>query len=400
MLPAWGETPRLGRRQGFYDDLEIVAFLNHAAMAPPSRPVRAAMNVAMDAHGQRALGAIGAWRRQRDELRRGLAELIGAEGPDTIALFSNTSTAVMHLALCLPWRKGDVILVSEGEFPANVTPWQRVAEAFELEVRFLPAPRPEAFDVWFEAFVAELARAPRLLTVSAVQFQTGLRMPLHRIAMACRDAGTELFVDAIQACGAVPLDVQGVDYLAAGGHKWLMGPEGTGFLYVDPQRVERLIPRVAGWLSHEDPYAFLLRGAGHLDPHRPLRHSVDAFELGTPNTVGAAGLGAAVRTLGQLGVSAIFDHVQGYLDRLEPELVARGFRSLRAVDPELRSAALSVLAPPGVDGVALARGLDRRVVSLGTPDGYLRFAPHWANDPSAELGPVLAAIDDACTKVT
>lgn len=400
MLPAWGDTPRLGRRDGFYDDLEIVAFLNHAAMAPPSRPVRHAMKAAMDAHGQRALGAIGAWRRQRDQLREDLAELIGAEGAATIALVSNTSTAVMHLALCLPWSAGDVILVSEGEFPANVTPWQRVAESFELEVRFLPAPRPEAFEAWWEALAVALERQPRLLALSAVQFQTGLRMPLRRIAMACRDAGTELFVDGIQACGAVPLDVDGVDYLAAGGHKWLTGPEGTGFLYVDAKRVDRLVPRVAGWLSHQDPYAFLLQGAGHLDPHRPLRRRVDALELGTPNTVGAAGLGAAVRTLGQLGVPAIFDHIQGYLDRLEPALVERGFRSQRADEPELRSGALSVLPPLGVDGVALARALDRKVVSCGTPDGYLRFAPHWPNDPSAELPAVLAAIDAARTKVT
>jgi len=400
MLPAWGETPRLGRREGYYDDLEIVAYLNHAAMAPPSRPVRAAMAAAVEAHGRRALGAIGTWRRQRDELRRDLAELLGAEGAEQVALVPNTSTAVAHLALCLPWHAGDVILLGEGEFPANVTPWQRVAEVFDLEVALLPAPAPEAFDAWWQAFSKALERRPRLFAVSAVQFQTGLRMPLERIAEACRRAGTELFVDAIQACGAVPLHLAGLDYAAAGGHKWLTGPEGTGFLYVSPARVPDLVPRVAGWLSHADPLAFLLRGPGHLRPDRPLRASVDAFELGTPNTVGAAGLGAAVRTLKALGVPAIFGHIQTYLDRLEPELVTRRFRSARATDPALRSGALSVLPPEGVDGIALARALDRTVVSCGTPDGYLRFAPHWPNDAEVELGPLLAAIDTALKKVT
>jgi len=398
MRRAWDEAPRLGRRDGFYDDLEIVAYLNHAAMTPPSRPVRAAMVSAAEAHARRGLGAIATWRGQRAQLREDLAELIGAESADQIALAPNTSTAVVHLALSMSWCPGDVVLLGEGEFPANVTPWQRVAETFDLRLVYLPAPRAEAFDAWWAAFAEALERhRPRIFAVSAVQFQTGLRMPLRRMSKACRDVGTELFVDAIQACGVVPVDVSGVDYLVAGGHKWLTGPEGTGFLYVDPERMTSLVPRVAGWLSHEDPLAFLIRGAGHLHHDRPLRRRVDAFELGTPNTMGAAGLGVAVQTILALDVTRIYAHVQAYLDRLERELLDLGFRSLRAREPELRSGALSLLPPDGVDLVTLARAIDRRVVSCGTPDGLLRFAPHWPNDLEAELGSVLFAIEAALT---
>jgi len=241
---------------------------------------------------------------------------------------------------------------------------------------------------------AELSRGARMVAVSAVEFQTGLRMPVEAMATLCHEAGAELFVDAVQACGAVPLDVgaAGIDYLAAGSHKWLMGPEGGGFLYVSPDRVGALRPNVAGWLSHEDPVGFLLRGPGLLRYDRPVRRRADFLEGGNVNTAGLAGLEASIDLLLALGVPSIFAHVNGILDALEGPLVARGFRSLRSRDPRQRSCTLSLLPPPGVDVIELQRLLGLRGVSCSTPDGVLRFTPHWPND-AGQVGPLLAATD-------
>ncbi len=106
----------------------------------------------------------------------------------------------------------------------------------------------------------------RLVAVSAVQFQTGLSMPLAEIGALCRAHGAELCVDAVQAVGVVPMDVEalGLDYLACGAHKWLLGLEATGFLYVRRERQPSLRPALAGWLSHEDAVSFLLEGPGKL----------------------------------------------------------------------------------------------------------------------------------------
>jgi selenocysteine lyase/cysteine desulfurase len=203
-------------------------------------------------------------------------------------------------------------------------------------------------------------------------------------------------VDAVQACGAVPLDVvkEQIDYLSSGAHKFLMGLEGAGFVYVNPRVVTRLRPRVAGWLSHEEPDRFLFAGQGHLRYDRPIRQSADFLEGGTLSAVGFAALGASVETLLELGIPAIFAHANRYLDELEPLVVARGFRSLRAPDSERRSCILSLVPPPGVNLAALRTALAKRGVVCAIPDGLLRFAPHWPNHRD-EIPLVVRALDEA-----
>src|SRR5262249_28817926 len=147
-----------------------------------------------------------------------------------------------------------------------------------------------------------------------------------------------------------PLDVvsAGVDYLVCGSHKWLLGPEGVGFVYARPEAAKRLAPNTAGWLSHLDGTRFLFEGAGHLRYDRPLRDDLRVLEGGSSSTIGFAGLEAAIEPIIGLGQAAIFEHVSRYLDALEPLIVARGFRSLRSAAPERRSGILSLEPPPGV----------------------------------------------------
>jgi selenocysteine lyase/cysteine desulfurase len=219
-------------------------------------------------------------------------------------------------------------------------------------------------------------------------------MPIEAMAKLAHAAGAELFVDAVQAAGAVPVTVGSVDYLAAGAHKWLMGLEGAGFLYVSPARIEALRPNTAGWLSHEDPVDFLLRGPDLLRYDKAIRRRADLFEGGNVNTAGLSGLEASVDLIQQLGVPAIFAHVNRILDAIEPALAERGFPSLRAQDPRQRSCTLSVRPPSGVGVVDLGREMAARGVACSTPDGLLRFSPHWPSDVG-QAAVVLAAVDGA-----
>ena len=391
----WEPDPtqaRLGDRS-LFPDLEPFAYLNHAAISPPSAEVRRAVAALLDDYARRGVvAAFGSWREQRERLRARLARLVGAPS-EGLALVPNTSLAVVDVALCFPWRAGDRVLLLRGEFPTNVTPWQRAAESFDLELTYLDA---DAFanDAGLAALDAELERGLRLVAASAVPFDTRLRRPLAPIARRCREAGAQLFVDAIQAVGVVPLDVQamGIDYLACGSHKWLMGLEGAGFLYVRPERGAELVPRVAAWLSHEDPLAFLRGDPGQLRYDRPIRAEPTFLEVGAINGAGFAALEAAVALIEAIGVEAIFDHVNRYHDRLEPALVERGFESERSADPTRRSGTLALRPPPAIDLAALCRGLGERGVACTTPDGRLRFSPHWPN-ALAEVPRVLEAVD-------
>ncbi len=388
--------PRLGDR-ALFPDLSSVAYLNHAGVSPVSLPVRRAVEADLDLMARQGGGAILAQVAMHDRLRRKLGRLIGAT-PEDLALVPNTSTGIIDVALCVPWQKGDRILLFEGEFPANVTPWQQAARLFELEVGFMSLRDFErgGQDAGLEELERRLERGVKLVAVSAVQFQTGLRMPLEAMARSCAQHGTQLFVDAVQACGVVPLDAGslGVDYLSCGGHKWLMGLQGAGFLYVRPDRAAALRPYTAGWLSHENALTFLSQGPGRLRYDRPIRRRADLFEVGTSGWTAQAALEAALDLILELSVPAVQGHVGAYLDALQPQLAERGFDCLRSADPQRQSGILATHPPPGVDVVALRNGLAALGVVTAIPDGNLRFAPHWPNSLD-EIPKLLAVVDAA-----
>ena len=394
--PSELAAPALGDRS-LFPDLEHRAYLNHAAISPPSTAVAAAVREALDGFGRRGVAAYLEWHQRRQRLRGALAAMIGAQ-PGDLGFVGNTTEGVRAIALCLPWQAGDRVVLFGGEFPANTTPWLQAAQLYDLEVVWLPQAEWAADEAQaLQRLEDELRRGARLVAVSAVAFQTGLRLPVAAMAACCHAHGAELFVDAIQACGVVPVDVvaEGIDYLAAGGHKWLMGPAGTGLLYVAPERIGALRPVVAGWTSHEDGMRFLFEGAGLLRYDRPVRARADFVEGGMVPILGYAGLEPAVELLGALGVEAIFEHVGRYLDALEEGLVARGFRSLRAAAPEQRSGILAVHPPAPWEAIALAPRLGERGIACSTPDGLLRFAPHWPNG-LGEVEVVLGAVDEVC----
>lgn len=390
---------QLGSR-ALFPRLGAAAYLAHAAISPASSRVEARVMQEVRLVAERGLGAIGVLLETAEEARTIFAALIGA-APEEIAVLANTSTAAAAIATAIPWRAGDRIVLFEDEFPANVTPWQAAATRHGLEVVHLPsAPFAKSHAAGLEQVQRELRRGGvRLVAVSAVQFQTGLAMPVAELGALARQHGAELFVDAIQAVGARPIDVvtSGAHYLAAGAHKWLMGQLGTAFLWVDAEAAKGLAPAVVGWTSHESPDAFLIGPASELTIDRPLRRGARVFEAGVLNHLGLAAAAAGMGPILELGTRAIHDHVQDYHDRVEPALVELGFRSLRAAEPAARSAILALSPPRGVDAAAFSRQLGEQGVGTSAPCGYLRIAPHWPN-AADELDAVLEAVRTALSK--
>jgi len=330
----------------------------------------------------------------RERVRAKLAVVLGTRA-ENVALTSGTSHALTHLALSFPWRSGDGVVLFHGEFPANVSPWRAAARLYQLRVHWLSLAGAERDpDRALGALEDRLKQGARLVAVSAVQFQTGLCMPLAEMADLCHRYGAEIAVDAIQAAGVVPFqtDAWGLDYVAGGAHKWLMGVEGAGYLVVRPDRVRALKPVTAGWLSHERPIGFLLGGPERLDYERPLVESARVFEAGSGSVLGCAALEAGLDAILELSVDAIFEHVRGYLSELALGLEARGLRHVRARYASGHSGILSLALPSGFDLAAVALGLRDRGIACGTPNGLLRFAPHFPNS-LLEIPEVLAAFD-------
>jgi cysteine desulfurase / selenocysteine lyase len=380
--------------RALFPQLQADVYVNHASLSPPSQPVRAAIDAVLDGYARQGMAWYGEEMHRRERLRESLARLIAAP-PGSVALTANTSAGIIAIAQGLSWRTGERVLVFDGEFPTNVTPWQQAARRNGLELVWMSADDfrsdRESALVRFEV---ELKRGLRLVAVSAVQFTTGQRMPLETMGELCKRHGAELFVDAIQAAGVLPLDVEamGIDYLACGSHKWLMAPEGIGFLYVAPERASALEPNMAGWLSHEDAFAFLVRAPGELRYDRPFRAGALMAEAGTPNTLGVAGLEASLALLGQIGIERIFKHVQTWHDALEPGLVERGFESARMSNTSGRSGILSVRPDDPAQAPSWAQALAEHGIACASPDGWIRFSPHWPNALD-EPERILAAVD-------
>lgn len=389
--PATRCRARLGDRS-LFETLEARAYLDHAAISPASAAVRDQVARVLSDYARGGLVGFKTWLPQRRRLKSKLATLIGCEAED-LGFVPNTTAGVVDVALCFPWKRGDRVLLFEGDFPANVTPWQRAAELFDLELVWLSVePFTRSNEEGLAAVEEVLREGVRLVATSFVRFQTGLRLPVNAMGALAHRHGSELFVDGIQGIGVTPFDVANIDYLSCGAHKWLMGLEGAGFLYVDPKRVAALEPRVAGWLGHQNALDFLFLGAGHLRHDRPIREEASIVEQGAQNAIGFAALEASVDLIQQLGVDVIFAHVQRYHDALEPELVARGFRSERIAHGA--SGSLTVRVPEGVDLLALHASLVEDDIACTTPDGRLRFAPHWPN-AITEVPVVVEAIDRA-----
>ncbi len=389
-------TATLGDRS-LFPALAHVAYLNHAAISPPSMVVQDAVAACLQHYTAQGMGAFMTYMERREGLRAGLASLVGASA-DEIGLAPNTSWGVVFAAMSFPWERGDGVVLLEGEFPTNITPWQQAATLHGLEIHRIPAadfgsPDPgKGLAQLDDAFKA----GAKLVAVSAVQFQTGLRMPLMAMSALARRHGASVFVDAIQACGVVPLDFErlGVDMAACGSHKWLMGLEGAGFVYVRRALGPKLRPWLAAWLGHQDGLGFLFDGPGHLRYDRPLKTDASVIETGAYNTLGFVALEASLSLIQSLGVDAIYDHVQAYHDALEPKLTALGLGSLRSPSPGERSGVLAFDVPEAFAPTQLPARLAARGVSVSLPDGRLRFSPHWPNALD-EVDRVASAVAEA-----
>jgi cysteine desulfurase / selenocysteine lyase len=355
-------------------------FLNHAAIAPLPRPVAEACDLAVR---ERMLGAGREYRRWMagvEETRSLAARLIGSR-PEEIAFMGNTSEGMSTVANGLGLGTGDAVLATFPDFPSLLYPWMNLRRQ-GVRVDAVHRARDGSFGV------AEVERAltpeTRVLAVSSVDFATGFSADLEALGACCREHSLLFCVDGIQGLGVLETDVErcGIDFLASGGHKWLLGPMGTGFLFVSNRVRDRLQPTVVGWHSVENAEAF---ASDFL-----LRRDGCRFEAGTMNIPGLLGLGAALRLLHSLSISEIQSRVLRLNSILHDELSDRGLHVLSPMSEGARSGILSV-HPPG-NGGWWFNELSGRGFVLSLRAGRLRLAPHFYND-ACDLERLLAAVD-------
>ena len=355
---------------------KTLAYFDHAAVAPlPSVAAQAITSWLEEATNQGDL-YWPKWAKRVEIIRRNAAKLIGASA-DEIALTPNTSTGINFVAEGFPWKEGENIVTFANEFPSNLYPWMNL-HSRGVNTRVVQVEQGIAdINRLFEACDEQT----RLISLSWVSFSSGYRFTneqLHEIVQEAHRRGIYVMLDAIQGLGIFPLDVADleIDFLAADGHKSMLGPEGAGLFYIRQQHLDLLRPLMVGWHSVANAFDF-----SNID-WKP-RQQASRYEGGTQNMVGTLGYGASLELLQNLGVSTtvspVADQILAYTQSARSQLEELGAEIHGSSDVEHLSGITSFTIP-NVDLAQLRSECMNIGVILSHRDGRLRISPHAYNN--------------------
>jgi selenocysteine lyase/cysteine desulfurase len=300
-------------------------------------------------------------------VRRLAGQLLNAD-PLDIAFIKNTSEGIGIVAEGLLWQAGDNVVTTEDEYPANLYPWMNLAGR-GVELRRVPSRDGR---ILLDDLRAALDERTRLVSLSFVEYASGFRNDLAAVGAMCREKGVLFFVDAIQGLGVLPLDVRStpIDFLAADGHKWLLGPEGAGLFWIRRELIERLHPVGVGWNSVIDSRNFS-RVEFRLKPH------AGRWESGSLNVGGILALGANLELLLALGIDAIAERVLHLTDYLCEHAAKIGLEVYSSRRRDETSGIVSLVVPGDVRAI-VRRCRDVGIV-VNQRAGRLRVSPHAYN---------------------
>jgi len=365
------------------------AYFDHAAVAPLPAAAAERLRRFADQASQSGDKHWLEWSLIVSRLRIAAAQLLGARECE-VALVPNTTIGINLVAEGFPWKSGDNLVVPDNEFPSNLLPWKNLHRR-GVEVRLLRV--PENGQISLDRLTELIDSRTRLVALSWVGFVSGYRLDLYKIAEAVHRRGVLLFVDAIQGLGAFPINVHDaqIDFLAADGHKWMLGPEGAGLLYISEKHLELVEPLMVGWNSLAD---------GGFDPRSAvLKSSAARYEGGSYNMAGLLAFEASLELLLRLGTnradspiaSAILENVATIANQLDE----KGFDSRKPTE-EYRSGILTTTWPGAnlSDLNAARKHCIEQNVILSVRAGRMRIATHAYNN-AEDIDRLVAALVEA-----
>ncbi len=365
MNPDWDAI----RRE--FPSLANWTYLNTATFGQMPRRATQAAAQHFARRDERACWDFLTWFDDMERVRAKVGRLIGCAATD-VAFIPNASTALGILLSGMDWRKGDRILTLEHEFPNNIYA-PVMLERFGVEVIECP----------WERLYESVRPNTRLVAISSVNYNTGFAPPLAELAAFLRARGVLLFVDGTQSVGALRLDVSRIqpDLLAVHAYKWMLSPNGAGFLYVRPEVRAWLRPNAIGWRSHKD-----WRNVDNLHHGIPeLPDGAEKYEGGSVPFALLYAMEASIDLMLEAGPDAIEERVLG--------LAGKTRDILRGLGARVEDYASSIVAArfEDRDVSALARALKEQRVLVAARRGHLRVSPHFYNNEE-DLGRLREAL--------
>lgn len=345
-------------------------YLNHAAVAP--WPKRTSTAVSLFAQQNTLYGSSYYldWLKKEAELREQLQILLNAPSAKDIALVKNTSEALSFVAYGLDWHSGDNIVSSNEEFPSNRIVWQSLAnQGVEFrEADLANAESPE------DALFALVDEHTRLLTISSIQFASGLRLDINRIGRFCKQQNILFCVDAIQSLGAVQFDVQEcqADFVMADGHKWMLSPEGLGVFYTSPEAREKLKLTQYGWHMMKNTHNY---------ENKPwdIHPTAQRFECGSPNMLGIHAFSASLSLLLEIGMDTIEKKVLANANYLMEAIKLHPYLQLLTPEKLTLQSGIVLFKHRQMSKEALYAQLQENHVACAMRGEGIRFSAHFYN---------------------
>jgi len=378
-MPTLPPLPESFNARAEFPILDRWAFFNHAGVAPIA--ARAAAELERFAREARDDAYLtGKWYQRAEDTRKLAAQLINAETRE-IAFVKNTSEGLAFVANGLDWHPDEEIISTAVEYPSNVYPWMDLAARCGVKHIMVPE---RAGRIAMEDLFAAVTPRTKMVALSHVEYASGYVNDLAAIGRYCHDRGILLCVDAIQSCGALPVDVKAmnIDFLSADGHKWMLGPEGCGFFYCHNRHLQLLRPEV-GWMNVINSSDY-----GHYD--FTLRRDAKRFECGSYNIPGVLALGAALGLLLEVGIDLVQQRILALTDQLCAGLQDRGYQVFSSRRPG-EASGIVTFTSPAHDPAQIVAQLEHQKIIIVLREGRLRASPHFYNTPE-QIDQLLAAL--------
>jgi cysteine desulfurase/selenocysteine lyase len=358
--------------------LQQTTYLNTGASGPSPRRVVDAVESWYEHHEYETPAGPGMYQPAfalYEDVRETVASHVDAD-PLEIALTGSTTDGISRLPLAMDWDSDDVVVRTDAEHAAGILPWRRLRDEYGVDVRVVEtdAGRIDPAE-W-----ADAVDGATLATFSSICWTSGVRAPVRELTEIAHDAGARVVVDAVQSTGQHAFSVHdwGADAVAGSAHKWLLGPWGAGYLYVDESFAETLEPAQLGYRNLVDPYA---------DPYE-YEAGAKRFEFGTVAPAPYAGLREAIEMMEDLGMNTVESHNAELTDYLKDAL-----GDDRLVSPrDYHSGLVSFSDPDPEATVERAAAADVEIRSIPTA-GVVRTSLH-AYNTKADVDRLLDVLDN------
>jgi selenocysteine lyase/cysteine desulfurase len=356
---------------------ERLTYVNSCSQGALSDSVRAAYDDYLTGWDERG-APWDYWVERAETARATFARLVGGAADD-VAVTTSLSAGVSTLASAVDFGSRSKVVISDFEFPTVGQIWH----AQELRGAEVVHVHADGATIPVERFEQAIDEQTAVVSIAAVCYRNGSRLDVEEITRIAHDRGALVVLDAYQAIGTYPLDVGsiGVDVLAAGVLKYLLGSAGLGFMWTRPGLAERLLPTQTGWFADEDIFKM------DIDDYSPSR-TARRFQSGTPPIPNIYAGVAGMELMMEIGIAETREHVNALNERLIGGVDELGGVVVTPREAEQRGALVCIRS---TDAPALVSKLGEQGIVTSERDGNLRVSAH-AYNTADDIDHVLKAL--------